>query len=52
MTDHPKLLRALSEEQNAQKPLRPSHQKVIENLDRWMSSRELQPPKLPDNTSP
>ena len=52
MTDRPKLPRTLSEEQTAQKPLRPSPQKVIENLDRWMSSRELQPPKLPDNTSP
>jgi hypothetical protein len=47
MTDLFKLPRALSEEPDAPKPLRPSHQKIIENLDRWANSRELQPPKLP-----
>jgi hypothetical protein len=49
MMDHIKLPRALCEEPDAPKPLRPSHQKIIENLDRWANSRELQPPKLPDN---
>lgn len=49
MTDRIKLARALSEERNAPKPLRPSHQKILENLDRWLNSRELQPPKLPDS---
>jgi hypothetical protein len=49
MTDHIKLPRMLCEERGAPKPLRPSHQKIIENLDRWANSRELQPPKLPDN---
>jgi hypothetical protein len=42
-----KLPRTLSEESNAPKPLRPSHQKIIENLDRWANSSGLQPPKLP-----
>ena len=49
MTDQIKLPRALSEEQNAPKPLRPSHQKIIENVERWANSRELQPPKLLDS---
>ena len=48
MTDQIKLPRALSEEPDAPKPLRPSHQKIIDNLDRWANSSELQPPKLPD----
>ena len=38
MTDEIKLPRRLSEEPNAPKPLRPSHQKIIENLDRWANS--------------
>jgi hypothetical protein len=45
MADRLKLPRALSEEPDAPQPLRPSHQKIIENLDRWANSRELQPPK-------
>ncbi|WP_298260946.1 hypothetical protein [Bradyrhizobium sp.] len=48
MADHLKLPRALSREPDAPKPLRPSDQKIIENLERWASSSELQPPKLPD----
>ena len=48
MSEHFKLPRALSKEPDAPKPLRPSHQKIIDNLDRWANSRELQPPKLPD----
>ena len=49
MTDLLKLPRVLSDEPNAPKPLRPSHQKIIENLDRWVNSPELQPPQLHDN---
>jgi hypothetical protein len=49
MTDHLKLPRALSDEPGAPTPLRPSHQKIIENLERWANSHELQPPKLPDD---
>ena len=49
MTEQLKLPRALSEELDPPKPLRPSHQKIIENLDRWANSRELQPPRLPGN---
>ena len=26
-------------------PIRPSHEKVLENLDRWANSPGLQPPK-------
>jgi hypothetical protein len=48
MTDEIKLPRKLSEEPRAPKPRRPSHQKVIENLDRWANSPGLQPPALPD----
>jgi hypothetical protein len=48
MTDYIKLPRLLSKEPDASQPLRPSHQKIIENLDRWANSRELQPPKMPD----
>jgi len=48
MADQIKLPRALSEEPDAPKSLRPSHQKIIENLDRWANSSELQPPRLPD----
>ena len=49
MADQIKLPRALSEEPDAPKPLRPSHQKIIENLDRWANSSELQPPRRPDD---
>lgn len=48
MPERIKLPRMLLREPNAPKPLRPSHEKVIENLDRWANSRELQPPRLPD----
>jgi hypothetical protein len=48
MADHLKPPRTFSEEPNAPKPPRPSHQKIIENLDRWVNSSELQPPRLPD----
>lgn len=48
MADPLKLPRGLSHEPDAPKPLRPSHQKIIENLERWANSSELQPPKLPD----
>ena len=50
MTDQIKLPRMLLEEPDASKPL-PSHQKIIENLDGWANSRELQPPKLPDSNT-
>jgi len=45
MTENIKLPRKLSEEQKPPSPLRPSHAVVIENLDRWANSPELQPPK-------
>jgi len=44
MTEDIKLPRKLSDEPKAPKPRRPSHAKVIENLDRWANSRGLQPP--------
>jgi hypothetical protein len=49
MTDQLKLPRRLSEEPGAPKPLRPSLQKIIDNLDRWANSSGLQPPTLPDD---
>jgi hypothetical protein len=45
MTENIKLPRKLSEEQKPPPPRRPSHADVIENLDRWANSPELQPPK-------
>jgi hypothetical protein len=51
MTDDIKLPRKLSEEPKAPKPRRPSHEKVIENLDRWANSPGLQPPTLPDTNN-
>ncbi|MCK1641906.1 hypothetical protein IVA95_31250 [Bradyrhizobium sp. 157] len=48
MTENIKLPRKLSEEREQPPPRRPSHADVIENLDRWANSPELQPPKSPD----
>jgi hypothetical protein len=48
MTDEVKLPRKLSEEPKAPKPHRPSHARVIEQLDRWANSPGLQPPKVDD----
>jgi hypothetical protein len=45
MTDEVRLPRRLSEEPEAPKPMRPSHQKVIEQVERWANSPGLQPPK-------
>ena len=45
MSEELKLPRKLSDEPKAPKPRRPSHQKVIENLERWANSSGLQPPK-------
>jgi hypothetical protein len=44
MTVNIKLPRKLSEERRPPPPRRPSHAEVIENLDRWANSPELQPP--------
>ncbi len=46
MTEDIKLPRKLSDEPMAPKPRRPSHEKVIENLDRWANSPGLQPPTM------
>lgn len=48
MTEKIKLPRRLSDEPQAPKPRRPSHEKVIDQLERWANSPELQPPTLPD----
>lgn len=45
MTDEVRLPRKLSEEPEAPKPVRPSHQKVIEQVERWANSPGLQPPR-------
>jgi hypothetical protein len=47
MTEDIKLPRKLSDESTAQQPRRPSHEKVIDNIDRWANSPGLQPPTLP-----
>ena len=48
MTEEIKLPRKLSDEPKAPKPRRPSHQDVIDNLDRWANSPGLQPPRSPE----
>lgn len=49
MTEDIKLPRKLLDEPKAPTPRRPSHEKVIENLDRWANSPGLQPPALPNS---
>jgi hypothetical protein len=46
MTDKVKLPRNLSREPGARPPLRPSHERIIKELDRWANSPGLQPPSL------
>ncbi|MBR0827320.1 hypothetical protein JQ596_17485 [Bradyrhizobium manausense] len=48
MTEEVRLPRKLSEEPKAPEPRRPSHQQVIEQLDRWANSPGLQPPRAAD----
>jgi hypothetical protein len=48
MTEPVKLPRKLSEDPQPPAPQRPSHVKVIENLDRWANSSGLQPPTSSD----
>jgi hypothetical protein len=45
-----RLPRKQVEESDASKPVRPSHQKVIEQVERWANSRGLQPPRLQPST--
>jgi hypothetical protein len=49
MSEVVRLPRKLSEEPEAPKPRRPSHQQVIEQIDRWANSPGLQPPRIPDD---
>ena len=51
MTEDIKLPRKLSDEPKAPKPHRPSHEKVIDNIDRWANSPGLQPPTMPTSKS-
>jgi hypothetical protein len=51
MTENIKLPRKLSEERESPPPRRPSHAHVIENLDRWANSPELQPPTQSDGNT-
>lgn len=48
MTDEVRLPRKLSEEPEASRPVRPSHQKVIDQVERWVNSPGLQPPRTDD----
>ena len=48
MTENIKLPGKLSEAPKPPAPRRPSHARVIENLDRWANSPGLQPPKISD----
>lgn len=51
MTEEVRLPRKLSEEPEPQKLVRPSHQKVIEQVERWANSTGLQPPRIDDATT-
>jgi hypothetical protein len=46
MTNEVTLPRKHLEESDAPKPVRSSHQKVIEQVERWANSPGLQPPRL------
>ena len=48
--DKIRLPRKLSEEPMVQPPRRPSHRKVIEDIERWANSPALRPPELPETT--
>jgi hypothetical protein len=45
MTDEVRLPRKLSDEPEGPKPTRPSHQRVIDQVERWANSPGLQPPR-------
>ena len=48
MADKVKLPRKLSDEPEAPPQRRPSHEKVIDQIERWAKSPGLQPPVLSD----
>ncbi|MGY3238960.1 hypothetical protein ACVWZ4_000419 [Bradyrhizobium sp. USDA 4472] len=48
MTDEVRLPRKLADEPEGSKPVRPSHQKVIDQVERWANSPGLQPPRKED----
>jgi hypothetical protein len=48
MTDEVRLPRKLFDEPEPPKPVRPSHQKVIEQVERCANSPGLQPPRTDD----
>ncbi|MCK1288881.1 hypothetical protein IVB41_33780 [Bradyrhizobium sp. 44] len=50
MTNEVKLPRIHIEDSEAPKPVRLSHQKVIEQVERWANSPGLQPPRLQPST--
>jgi hypothetical protein len=48
MTKEVRLPRRLADGAEASKPVRPSHQKVIDQVERWANSPGLQPPRTED----
>ncbi|WGR95055.1 hypothetical protein MTX26_03505 [Bradyrhizobium sp. ISRA443] len=52
MPEQVKLPRKLSQEPGAPAPQRPSHQRIIEELDSWANSPGLQPPTEGDEKNP
>ena len=50
MTNEVRFPRNHVDESEAPSPVRPSHQKVIEQVERWANSRGLQPPRLQQAT--
>jgi hypothetical protein len=48
MTDEVRLPRKPSNETDVPKPVRPSHQKIIEQVERWANSAGLRPPRTED----
>ncbi|WP_407168170.1 hypothetical protein [Bradyrhizobium sp. ORS 111] len=52
MPERVKLPRKLSQEPGAPPPQRPSHQRIIEELDDWANSPGLQPPTDGEDKKP
>jgi len=51
MTKEVRLPRKHFEGSEAPKPVRPSHQKVIDQVESWANSPGLQPPRTDDATT-
>ncbi len=50
MTEEVRLPRKLSEDSGTHQPVRPSQQKIIDEVERWANSPGLQPPQSQSST--